>query len=446
MQPPAAHVHFPTGELVITTTYLVLASLWIVFSDMALDWLTGDPLESLRLQTYKGLNFVLTTSVLLYIVLRRSFNRRRRAEEQARVSAERFELVARAASDAILDWDLRTNALWWNEGFSRLFGFEPADAAGTIKALEERIHPGDRDRVLGGIRRVAETGGTTWSSEYRFRRRDGNYAHVTDRGFLLRDAAGQPIRLVGGLTDVTDRRAAEEKVRHSQRQLRALSARLQSLREEERTHLAREIHDELGQLLTGLKIELRGLENHLSGQLASGLASGLLDRVVSATELADQTLAAVQKIAAELRPGVLDSLGLVSALEHEARRFEQQTGIRCGIRMPDCQPALLPAAQITIFRIFQEALTNVARHSGASEVEAGLAEAEGAWVLQVQDNGRGIDPAALTDAGALGLLGMRERAELLGGNLTVTPARPRGTCVELRLPAAATETASGGRT
>ena len=445
-QPSAAFAEFPTGELVITTSYLILASLWIVFSDLGLDWLTGDPEESLRLQTYKGLNFVLTTSLLLYVVLRRSFNRRRRAEEQARMTAERFELVARAASDAIIDWNLQTQTLWWNEGFSRLFGFGAADTPCTIETLKERLHPEDRDRVLADIRQVAEAGGASWSGEYRFRRKDGSYAHVTDRGFLIRDAAGQPVRWVSGLADVTERRKAEEKVRQSQRQLRALSARLQSLREEERTRLAREIHDELGQLLTGLKIELRWLENQLSAPPGTGLAPGLLDRLVSASELADQTLVAVQKIAAELRPGVLDSLGLVSALEHEARRFQQQTGIRCTLQVPDREPSLVSAAQITIFRIFQEALTNVARHAGASEVEARLADADGASVLQVQDNGKGIDPAASNAAGSLGLLGMRERAELLDGNLTVTPIEPHGTRVELWLPASRTETTSGERT
>jgi two-component system, NarL family, sensor histidine kinase UhpB len=435
--PPAAPwADFPTGEVVITTTYLVLASLWIVFSDLWLDWITGDPEESLRLQTYKGLNFVLTTSVLLYVVLRRSFTRRRRAEEQSRAVSERFELVAHAASDAIFDWDLGTNAIWWNEGFSRLFGFAP-DADSTIDSLKDRIHPDDREAVLTGIRRIADSGGSAWSGEYRFRRKDGTYAYVMDRGFLIRGTDGQPIRLVGGLSDVTERRRADEQLRQSQRQLRALSARLQSLREEERTHLARELHDELGQLLTGLRMELQWIERKLSPAEPGPGANALVERVVSATDLTDQTIAAVQKIAAELRPGVLDSLGLLAALKHEAERFQHMSGVRCTVRLPERQPPLSAPATTAVFRIFQEALTNVARHAAATGVEADLQEAGTDLVLQIRDNGNGIAAEAVADPASLGLLGMRERAAFLGGEVTLAPAGPRGTCVTLRVPLAA---------
>jgi signal transduction histidine kinase len=181
-------------------------------------------------------------------------------------------------------------------------------------------------------------------------------------------------------------------------------------------------------------MELRWIENHLPAPAETPDALPLVDRIVSAADLADQTLASVQRIAAELRPGVLDSLGLIEALRHEASRFAQQHQVRVSARLPDHSPQLSRDAATAVFRIAQEALTNVARHAAATDVEIDLQHTPASLTLQVLDNGSGIPAAALADVRSLGLLGMRERAELLGGELHVGPRKPSGTCVQLHLP------------
>lgn len=270
-------------------------------------------------------------------------------------------------------------------------------------------------------------------AEYRFRRKDGSYAFVEDRGYVIRDAAGKPIRVVGGMTDITARRQAEEKAERSRRRLRSLSARLQSLREEERTRIAREIHDELGQTLTGLKMDLRWAENRLARESNPAL-NPVLDKIVEAGELADATIASVQRIASKLRPSVLEDLGLAAALEHEAHRFQERTGIACRLQVAEPLPAFPRDMATAVFRIFQEALTNVARHAEATEVDGELAERTGQLVLRVSDNGKGLRPSDLDDPKSLGLLGMNERAESLGGALTFQGGPRGGTSVRLVLP------------
>jgi two-component system, NarL family, sensor histidine kinase UhpB len=422
---------FPWAELGVVLVYIVGASLWNVLTDMALDRL--DLKSSVELQTFKGMNFVATTAVLLYVVLQRSFNRWRRAEKQLLESEQRFEYAGRAATDAIWDWDLATKSLWWSDGFYKTFGYSREEVPPTTHSWTLQVHPEDRERSQAVIRNAMESGQQMWHGEYRFRRKDGNYAYVEDRGYILRDGDGQAVRAIGGLTDVTARKLAEEKLDRSRRQLRSLSARLQHLREEERTRIAREIHDELGQTLTGLKMDLRWAERRLAKDGNPALHP-VVDRLLEAGELVDTTIASVQRISAELRPSLLEDLGLAAALKQEAQRFQERSNIVCAVQAGDLPFALSLARATAVFRIFQEALTNVARHSGATRVEVELGPKEGQLMLSVADNGKGIQPSDLDDPKSLGLLGMRERAEMLGGEISFQPGGAGGTLVSLRLP------------
>jgi signal transduction histidine kinase len=233
-----------------------------------------------------------------------------------------------------------------------------------------------------------------------------------------------------------DRKQAERLLRVSHAQLRALSARLQSVREEEATRIAREIHDDLGQKLTGLKMDLRRAERKLEGLESSPAINSLLDTVVSATELADSITAGIQEIAANLRPELLDKLGLSSALRYESRRFQERTGIVCAARLPETEPVFPAEVSTTLFRIFQECLTNIARHAQATKVAAALMLTEGWVTLRVQDNGRGITETETANPESLGLLGMKERTALLGGEILFQRDAEGGTVVTVRIPCA----------
>ncbi len=228
----------------------------------------------------------------------------------------------------------------------------------------------------------------------------------------------------------SQRLRAEEQLRQSHQQLRALSVYLQSVREEERTRIAREVHDELGQALTGCKLDLSWIANRLPRDLKP-----LLDKTRQLSEHIDSTIQTVRRISSELRPGVLDYLGLAAALEWQANEFQNRTGIRCDVHASLREPVLAQELNTTLFRIFQETLTNIIRHAGATRVAVNLKQADGKILLQVRDNGRGISDAEQTSPGSMGLLGMRERAALLGGDFKITnPPRARGTQVTVSIP------------
>jgi signal transduction histidine kinase len=211
--------------------------------------------------------------------------------------------------------------------------------------------------------------------------------------------------------------------------LRALAARLQSIREEERRRVAREIHDELGQFLTCIKLESIALLR----ELPAG-AEQPSSRAQSILRLVDETIEMVRRISAELRPGPLD-LGLVAGIEWAAEEFENRTGTKCRLHLPQDDAIVNEERATALFRILQEALTNVARHANATQVDVRLAEDHGCLILEVHDNGKGIDNnEQVSGRGSLGILGMRERALLLGGELAVSGAPGQGTTVRVRIP------------
>ncbi len=226
-----------------------------------------------------------------------------------------------------------------------------------------------------------------------------------------------------------ERRRAEERLRESHEQLRALSIYLQYVREEERTRIAREVHDELGQALTGLKLDLAWI----SGRLPRSQRP-LLDKLETMAGHVDETIQSVRRIATELRPGILDDLGLVAALEWQANEFQSRTGIECHVSSTLHDTLLDADLNTAFFRIFQETLTNIMRHAGATRVDVQSTLEHGVLILTVRDNGRGILAGEVKDRRSIGLLGMEERAALLGGEFKITGEPGRGTLVTVKIP------------
>jgi PAS domain S-box-containing protein len=240
-------------------------------------------------------------------------------------------------------------------------------------------------------------------------------------------------RVAGILQDITGQKRSKEDLQHSFRQLRALTAQLQSVREQERTRLARELHDELGQALTAIKIDLSALRDAAGRE---PLSATVAPRITSIMNFVDRTIHSVRRISTELRPGILDDLGLVAAVEWAAEDFQARTGIECRVSLPDTDLAIDSARATALFRILQETLTNIARHAGASQADIALAQENGSLFLVVHDNGRGIGEKYRSTASSLGILGMRERAVLLGGDLDIAGDPGCGTTVKVRIPRA----------
>ena len=194
--------------------------------------------------------------------------------------------------------------------------------------------------------------------------------------------------------------------------------------------MAREIHDELGQALTSIKIDLSSLIRQLS------IGPEQKRRTESILRLVDEAIHSVRRISTELRPGILDDLGLVAAVEWAAEDFEARTGTKCRLDLPDEDVLIDQERATALFRIFQETLTNVARHANASQVDVHIFQEEGYLNLEVHDNGKGVSKKQLSTGGSLGILGMRERALLLGGVFTMGGAPGKGTTVRARIPEA----------
>jgi len=233
-------------------------------------------------------------------------------------------------------------------------------------------------------------------------------------------------------TDVSEQVEAQTELRAYNEKLRALSARLEEVREEERRVMAREIHDQIGQALTALKLDAAWLR----GQMGPDAGPAVDERARAMNALVDQTIETARRLSASLRPAILDDLGLAAAIRWQIREFEQRTGVACDLDLPP-DGAIAPPIALALFRILQEALTNVARHAGARHVHVGLTVGADSVVLTIADDGRGVTPEDLKRPTSLGVAGMRERALAVGGELRIDAVPGRGTTLTVRVPTVA---------
>jgi len=262
------------------------------------------------------------------------------------------------------------------------------------------------------------------------RRLDGSPIRIEGDYMLIYDDEGRIAGHFGIQRDVTDKHRSMEQLQISREQLRALASRLQKVREEERTEVAREIHDELGQALTGLKLDVSWMKSRLPRD------HEMMAQCTSVIQRIDQTLTAVRRIATSLRPSVLDQLGLVAAAEWQGQEFRARTGIDVEMAIASDGGAIPEDLGSSAFRILQESLTNVARHAKATRVSIRLEQTPELLRLEVKDNGVGISTRCLesTDTTSLGVIGMRERAFACGGQLDICPNTDGGTTVQLLVP------------
>lgn len=326
---------------------------------------------------------------------------------------------------------------WLKDAESRYIHVNEAFASACGLPEEQILHrrpvdvwPEEWGRIyIDTDRRVMEEGVRLRYEEQR-QGQDGTLRWYDTIKTPIRNARGEVIGTTGISRDITDRKQAEQELLESRSQLRELSAYLQSVREEERTRIARELHDELGQSLTAIRIGLGVLETQygLPGPQGAEWAKNLQQL----KHIADSTVESVQRIAADLRPLILDELGLASALDWLLESFAERSNISFELIVPPELPLFNREISTAIFRILQEALTNVIRHSRATSVIVELKENGSDVVLRIADNGCGIDLAASRHS--LGLLGMHERAFMLGGTLKITSQPDSGTRIDVRIP------------
>lgn len=349
-----------------------------------------------------------------------------RRQEMLAVLERRFHLLNETCSDGVLLLSADGICRYASPSTRRLLGYDPEALSG--RGGFEFVHPDEREMAAARFSEALQHPGQPIRAEFRVRHQEGSWRRIAA---TMRNLLAEPSvqAIVGTFQDITDNRRAEEELRSSRQQFQASAARLLSAEEEERSRIARELHEELAQVLAALKLDSARVTSRLLPDQAP-----LREATQVMSELADAAIHSVRRIVADLRPGVLDLSGLAVALEWQAKEFQRSTGIVCEFAPSQADLPLAAEVRTTVFRICQEALSNVTRHAQATRVRMELCEAGGNLLLTVADNGRGITEQESASRTSLGLLAMRDRALLLGGRLSIVGRPGEGTTITVQIP------------
>jgi PAS domain S-box-containing protein len=323
-------------------------------------------------------------------------------------------------------YDKQFRFLRWNKQFEVVSGYTP-DEIRNLHVVDDLTFGGEREKRYNILKRIYETGRD--EGEVTITVKDGRKIPLYFVGQLI-NYEGEPCYICSAI-EITERKRIEEDLKSSYEQIRSLSEHLTTVREQERKHIAREIHDELGQELTVLKMDVGSLVKKLP------LTDDIMrERLASFSALIDNIAQSVRRIASELRPSLLDDLGLFAAIAWHLEEFEKHSGIKAHFTEPKEEWILPDPVKINLFRIVQEATTNIGRHSKATEVRVNLERNDHSIALQVFDNGVGFHTETVYKGNTLGILGMRERASIVGGKLEIktTPGNGTGIFVSVPLP------------
>ena len=350
-----------------------------------------------------------------------------RSEALLRESERRYREMYDTASEMYFTIARDGTVLAANYYAASALGYERSELVGG--SVWRVVHPNDRARVQREIEEVFATANDQNHLDFRKVRKDGSVMVVREHVRLLggSDVGFPELHII--CRDRTEH-PPEDMVLASRERLRNLAARLHAVREEERTMIAREIHDELGQAMTGVKMDLSWIVDRLPPDSSTELT----ERAQATLELLDDTMNSIRQISTRLRPAMLDDLGLSAAIEWQTQEFARRTGVECTLNLAVTRDQIDRDRATAVFRIFQEALTNVARHAEAEHVDIALRLEGSQLLLDVRDDGKGVAQEQLSSPHSLGVVGMRERAGALGGRVTVKPGEPKGTCVSLRMP------------
>jgi len=346
------------------------------------------------------------------------------SEEALRESDEKYKaLIESSLMGIFIHQDGRY--VYVNNRFAEIHGYTPEELLGKNHFL--LTHPNQRKTIKK--RTLKRLKGEYVPRQYEVRRLRKDRENIWCETMTTRIQYEGRAAIMGSIIDISKRKKAEEKLKISGQRLRDLSAYLQSSREQERTSIAREVHDDLGQALTALKMDLFWLEKRLSKD-----QKPLIEKAKLMEKLLDMAIESIERIITALRPGILDDLGLAEAIEWQAGDFQSRTRVKCRVNLDLSDTVFEKEHSTAIFRIVQEALTNVARHANATMVSINLKEKAGELMLVVKDNEKGIPKKEISRPKSFGLMGIRERAHVLGGKAKIKATRNKGTTVTVIIP------------
>lgn len=390
--------------------------------------------EELVINKKGEMKWLLTTRVPLQedddriiglVGISRDITDRKNIEESLRLSNERFNIVSKATNDAIWDWDLRTENMFWNDAMFSLFGYKPSEISKTTNWWEQHIHPDDRERVVSKITKHIENGIENWQDEYRFMCADGTVKNVFDRGFILVDNEGKPYRMIGAMMDTTERKKLQDELAAQiiARQRQVTEATIMA-QEKERAEIGRELHDNINQILTTTKmyLDMALAEDDIREEL-----------MLKSHQNISSAIEEIRILSKSLVPPSLGDIGLKEAISEMINNLNISQKIDIRLRTSGISKSVIPdKMQLMVFRIVQEQVSNVIRHSKATEAEIKLAIAKNELVVTISDNGVGFEPKKRMKG--IGLMNITSRAEVHNGRIELTSSPGNGCTLKIAIP------------
>lgn len=350
---------------------------------------------------------------------------RKQAEQALQASESSLTKAQQIAHLGSWELIVATNELQWSDETFRVFGYAPRAVCPSMELFYQSVHPEDLSFIQKTII-VASDSQTPFSLDNRIIMPDGQERIVHGQAEIIYDSAGKPQKWMGTVQDITERKRIEEELKSSLEQLQQLSQYIEQVRENERVAISRELHDDLGQALTAVKIDLGIIKQKVSD-------NEVVLKINKVTALVGETIKTVQRLTSQLRPDIIDDLGLEAAIDWYTKEFEQRVGVEVFLDM-DSELTISPNVSLTLFRIMQESLTNIARHSKATQVEIGLHKNSESIHFRISDNGVGITEDEIKSKKSFGIINMKERTASMGGSFDIYSENGHGTVIQLILP------------
>ncbi len=363
--------------------------------------------------------------VIGLVGISRDITDRKKIEESLRISIERFNIVSKATNDAIWDWDLHSNNVFWNDAIASLFGYKRDDAILQSNWWESHIHEDDRERVMESVRKHIDERIESWQDEYRFVCADGTVKWVYDRGYILFDENKSPYRMIGAMMDITERKKLQDELAAQTiaRQKVVTEATIMG-QEKERAEIGRELHDNINQILTTTKmyLDMALTEKDISEEL-----------MIKSHENISGAIEEIRSLSKSLVPPSLGDIGLKAAVSEmiASLNISQKTNFK--LKTSGLNAAIIPGnVQLMVFRIVQEQISNIIKHARATDAEIRLVVANGEMKIVISDNGIGFDPRKRGKG--IGLMNITSRAEVHNGSVDIITAPGKGCTLKISIP------------
>jgi two-component system sensor histidine kinase UhpB len=411
-----------SSPIKLALIFLIFGITWILTTDSLLSVATNNASDVEKMQIYKGILFMILSALLIYFVSKKLYSSIESARNEQEKALQRYNVLGMATNDAVWDLNFKTGECFTNRTLQEVFGYTADELTDNNIWWRINLHPDDKHRVIAKLNAKLKEGSTIWQDEYRFRCKNGTYKTVLDRGFIIRGENGEPERLIGAMQDVTEQRMmqqqlVEQKLQHTHEMTQSII----NAHEAERKKLAEELHDNVNQLVGVVKLYVE------HAQADPGSKSELLKK---SSEYLDLVIKEIRQLSKSLSPPTLALNGLIASISDMIDSIEQARDITIDFDTSSFEEQQLsPSKQLMTYRIIQEQLNNVLKHSKANHVTIQLSQANGIVHLTINDNGIGFDEQQVKHG--MGLNNIRSRLEMVNGNMHIESKPGQGCVLEV---------------